>query len=159
MTLPDKATDASHQEFQWEGEDSRESNVETRAPSSTETINTPKPQGAATTSIEMQCTNGTTIVFDSFSYEQDVRRRNLSAVNISKVKDSSKCFHTTLTVQTSGEVAAILSTSTVADYRQVDIRQTAHPPQHTLRPLLLPLRSPCSSILHSAAASSPPLRQ
>ena len=156
MTLPDKAADASHQEFQWDGEDSRESNVETRTSSSTETINTPNPQGTATTSIEMQCTNGTTIVFDSFSDEQDVRRRNLSAVNISKVRDSGKRFHTNFTIQTSGEVAAILSASTVADYRQVDARQTAHPPSSTYTPPTTTTATTMQPSFSSILTAAPP---
>ncbi len=71
---------------------------------------------------------GTTIVFDSFSDEQDVQRRNLAAINISKIGDVARRFETDFTVNASGKVTAVLGANTVAKYRVVDIKGGARIP-------------------------------
>jgi hypothetical protein len=108
MTLPDKAANGVQQEFSW----------------GDECGGTGGQQGA---NIRTNFTQGTTIVFDSFSSEQDVERRNHAAINISKINDTSRRFATDFTVRASGEVTAILNASTVANYRVVDAKRGPKP--------------------------------
>jgi hypothetical protein len=121
MTLPDKATGSvAQQEFQWDGsdnEDAADSSISTPPPGT-------KLQGKTITARFVQ---GTTVVFDSFSNEKDVQRRNHAAINISKINDTSKRFATDFTVRTSGQVTAVLSPSTVANYRVVDPKRGSRP--------------------------------
>jgi hypothetical protein len=84
--------------------------------------------------------SGSTVVFDSFSSEADVRARNPVVNSVSNCNDSARCgivvseanmsltgkknrhFTTDFNVQFSGKVAAVLCPSTVASYRIVGPR-------------------------------------
>ena len=66
--------------------------------------------------------SGNTIVFDSFSSETDVQARNRVVNSVSTCNDASKHFATNFNVRFSGNVAAVLSPSTVSSYRVVDAR-------------------------------------
>jgi len=113
MTLPDKVADGVQQEFQWDDTDGCDSSPNTTPP---------RRQGVEKT-IHAHFIHGTTIVFDSFSDEQEVQRRNLAAINISKINDMHRRFDTDFTVRASGKVAAVLNASTVVDYRVVDAKR------------------------------------
>jgi hypothetical protein len=128
MTLPDKAAEGVQQEFSWDESD-------------------PAIRGREN-SIHAQFIQGTTIVFDSFSSEQDVKRRNEAAINISKISDSSLRFDTDFTVRASGEVTAVLSASTVASYRVVDLKKG----QHQQTPIPPPAIPSFSSIISNGVA-------
>lgn len=80
---------------------------------------------ASSSVVHAHLPSGSTIVFDSFSAEHEVERRNLAAINVSKIKDPSRRFAADFTVRISGRLTAVLSASTVADYRVVDLRPTA----------------------------------
>ena len=69
--------------------------------------------------------HSTTIVFDSFSDEQDVLRRDQQRNNISKINNPQRRFTTDFSVRVSGVVTAILSPNSVADYRVVDTKRAA----------------------------------
>lgn len=71
----------------------------------------------ATTDIHV-CSKGcSTIVFDSFSDEQDVRQRDTAKNRIGKLNAPERRFSTDFSVRVSGEVSAILSATTVSNYR------------------------------------------
>jgi hypothetical protein len=110
MTLPDKLADGMQQEFTWEEEIESDYSSPSTSPHRAEK------------KICVDFVQGTTIVFDSFSDEQDVQRRNLAAINISKIGDAARRFETDFTVNASGKVTAVLGANTVAKYRVVDIK-------------------------------------
>jgi hypothetical protein len=107
MTLPDKMAEGVQQEFRWD-----------------------EDQEAATgeKAIHTHFVQGTTIVFDSFSDELDVKRRNSATINISKINNASKRFPTDFNVKASGDLTAVLCASTVSDYRVVDVKRGHRPP-------------------------------
>jgi hypothetical protein len=116
MTLPDKLADGMQQEFTWEEEIESDYSSPSTSPHRAEK------------KICVDFVQGTTIVFDSFSDEQDVQRRNLAAINISKISDAARRFETDFTVNASGKVTAVLGANTVAKYRVVDIKGGARIP-------------------------------
>ena len=111
MTLPEEKECAIQQEFIWRDDDA-DSNSDSSIPR--------RSRKGSKKSIKANFIHGTTVVFDSFSAEDDVQARNLEAINVSKVKILAKRFSTDFVVEASGSVAAILSASTVAKYRIVD---------------------------------------
>ncbi len=74
---------------------------------------------------QLSVTSGCTVVFDSYSAEHEVHRRNLKRNNVSKLNhmpsrfstDFNVCIHT-------DSVAAILCAETVSDYRVVDKKRS-----------------------------------
>ena len=67
------------------------------------------------------CSKGcSTIVFDSFSDEQDVRLRDTAKNRIGKLNAPERRFPTDFSVRVSGEVTAILSAATVSNYRMTE---------------------------------------
>ena len=82
----------------------------------------------ATGNIHALSTGCSTIVFDSFSSEQDVHRRNTGVNNISKLNNPGQRFAADFNVRVSGEVTAILSASSVASYRVTDEKRKPQPP-------------------------------
>lgn len=72
--------------------------------------------------IQVKCTAGTTVIFDSFSSEADVQRRNLHSNSVSKINDAARHFMVRFNVSVQGRVAAVLGPSTVSSYRVVDRR-------------------------------------
>ncbi len=66
--------------------------------------------------------SGSTIVFDSFSSETEVKARNKVVNSVSKCNDAARHFMTDFNVKFSGKVAAVLSPSMVASYRVVGPR-------------------------------------
>ena len=132
MTLPDKVADGLQQEFKWD--DNTDSN------------SSATPEHRAENMIHTHFIQGTTLVFDSFSDEQDVQRRNLAATNISKINDTLRRFETDFTVRASGKVTAVLSASTVANYRVVDVKKGHR--THTPTPAPMPS---FSSVISGAA--------
>ena len=110
MKLPDAATNDRYQEFRWDD-----------------------ATGLSNIFTEVQ---GNTIVFDSFSDEDEVRRRNGNVINISKIQDASRRFVTDFTVRASGEVTAILNADTVADYRVVDGKRRKRGPKPSFSSVL-----------------------
>jgi len=59
---------------------------------------------------------GTAIVFDSFSPEDEVGRRNTVRNSISRINDPSRHFLMDFNISVQGSVSAVLSPSTVASY-------------------------------------------
>ena len=78
---------------------------------------------AQSSAIDIVSKQSNTIVFDSFSDQRDVHRRDTKANNISKINDRARRFPTDFSIRVSGEVTAILSARSVADYRVVDARK------------------------------------
>jgi hypothetical protein len=73
---------------------------------------------------QLSVTSGGTVIFDSYSAEHEVRRRNLKRNNISKLNHMPSRFSTDFNVRVHTDgVAAILCAETVSDYRVVDTRQ------------------------------------
>ena len=70
--------------------------------------------------MRVRNTSGTTVVFDSFSSEQEVRLRNPITNSISRINDTSRHFLANVSINVVGPVAAILSPSMVASYQTVD---------------------------------------
>ena len=71
--------------------------------------------------MQLAITSGNTVVFDSFTPELEVRRRNLMNNNISKLNETSRHFRTEFGVRVhASRVAAVLCAGTVAEYRVVD---------------------------------------
>jgi hypothetical protein len=101
--------------------------------------------------IRVHSTGSSTIVFDSFSSEADVQRRNLAANNISKLNQPERRFATEFNVCVSGDVTAILSASSVASYRTSDGRCNAQRrPDATPPP---PLAASFSSVIMMGQSS------
>ena len=74
--------------------------------------------------MHVMSTGGTTVVFDSFSSESEVRARNPVFNSVSKINDEDRRFLVKFNVCVSGSVSAVLSPSTVSSYRVVDDRRT-----------------------------------
>ena len=71
--------------------------------------------------MHLSITTGNTVVFDSFSAEPEVRRRNIMNNNISKLNETSTHFRTEFSVGVQAKsVSAVLCASTVSAYRVVD---------------------------------------
>jgi hypothetical protein len=69
----------------------------------------------------LSVTEGNTIIFDSFTPEEEVRRRNINNNNISKLNNMQKRFQTGFCVGIqASSVTAVLCASTVSHYRVVD---------------------------------------
>ena len=68
---------------------------------------------------------GNTIVFDSFSSEDEVKRRNTRINTVSRLNDSTCQFQTDFNICFSSVTAAVLSPSMVPSYRIVDRRGLA----------------------------------
>jgi hypothetical protein len=70
---------------------------------------------------QLSVTNGGTVIFDSYSPEHEVRRRNLKNNNVSKLNHMPNRFPTDFNVRVRADsVAAILCAETVSDYKVVD---------------------------------------
>ena len=70
---------------------------------------------------QLSVTNGGTVIFDSYSPEHEVRRRNLKTNNVSKLNHMPNRFPTDFNVRVRADsVAAILCAETVSDYKVVD---------------------------------------
>ena len=78
----------------------------------------------AATDLHAHFSNSNTIIFDSFSSEVEVRKRNLVVNNISKINDPRRRFASEFNVRVAGKVTTILSASAVAEYRVVDDRRS-----------------------------------
>ena len=78
----------------------------------------------AATDLHAHLSNSNTIIFDSFSSEVEVRKRNLVVNNISKINDPRRRFASEFNVRVTGKVTTILSASAVAEYRVVDDRRS-----------------------------------
>jgi hypothetical protein len=72
--------------------------------------------------IRVDCAAGTTVIFDSFSSEQEVQCRNMYLNSVSKINDPVRHFPVNFNVEVKGTVAAVLGPSTVSSYRVVDRR-------------------------------------
>ena len=71
--------------------------------------------------MQLAVKTGNTVVFDSFTPEPEVRRRNIMNNNISKINETSRHFRTEFSVRVHvSSVSAILCAGTVAEYRVVD---------------------------------------
>ena len=71
--------------------------------------------------MQLAVKTGNTVVFDSFTPEPEVRRRNIMNNNISKLNETSRHFRTEFSVRVhASSVSAILCAGTVAEYRVVD---------------------------------------
>jgi hypothetical protein len=77
--------------------------------------------------LRLRNMGGTTVIFDSFSSAEDVRRRNPLSNSISRLNDPSRHFLAGFSVSVTGPVAAILSTDTVEEYQRVEKRPRAPP--------------------------------
>ena len=88
--------------------------------------------GSTNCGIDARFSDSNTIIFDSFSSEEDVRQRNLAVNNISKINDPGRRFAADFSVRVTGKVTTILSASTVSDYRVVDERRSVQNPMHAL---------------------------
>ena len=76
--------------------------------------------------MNISVTSGNTIVFDSFSPEADVRKRNVRNNNVSKLNNIPLRFSTEFYVGVkAASVTAILCSSTVQDYKVVDKKTSA----------------------------------
>ncbi len=113
--LPEDGEKNIEQEFKWGDDDEEDCNTDSSIPI--------RGKKGAFKSIKANFIHGTTVVFDSFSSEEDVEKRNHEAVNVSKVRNPANRFYTDFVVKASGSVAAILNASTVAKYRIVDIKR------------------------------------
>jgi hypothetical protein len=80
-----------------------------------------------TGNTQVRNTCGTTVIFDSLSSEEEVRRRNPVINSVSKLNDTARHFLTNMNVSVTSPVAAVLSPSTVSMYRTVD-RKAKEPP-------------------------------
>jgi hypothetical protein len=70
-------------------------------------------------------TNGNTVIFDSYTPEHEVRRRNINRNNISKLNHMQSRFSTKFDVHIQAEsVTAVLCAETVSDYKVVDKRSS-----------------------------------
>jgi hypothetical protein len=71
--------------------------------------------------MQLAVKTGNTVVFDSFTPEPEVRRRNIMNNNISKINETSRHFRTEFSVRVHvSSVSAILCAGTVKEYRVVD---------------------------------------
>ena len=71
--------------------------------------------------MHLSITTGNTVVFDSFTAEPEVRRRNIMNNNISKLNETGRHFRAEFSVGIQAKrVSAILCASTVSEYRVVD---------------------------------------
>jgi hypothetical protein len=86
-----------------------------------------------TGNIKLQNTKETTVIFDSFSSDEEVRRRNPVANSVSRLNDSSCHFPASLTLSVSSPVVAVLSPDMVSAYRTVD-RKRPRPPAFMAAP-------------------------
>jgi hypothetical protein len=69
----------------------------------------------------LSVTAGNTVIFDSFTPEEEVRRRNVANNNVSKLNQMSNRFHAEFCVGVrASSVTAILCANTVGNYRVVD---------------------------------------
>jgi hypothetical protein len=76
--------------------------------------------------MNISVTSGNTIVFDSFSPEAEVRKRNVRNNNVSKLNNIPLRFSTEFYVGVkAASVTAILCSSTVQDYKVVDKKTSA----------------------------------
>ena len=82
--------------------------------------------------IRMLGMGGTTLIFDSFSPESDVERRNVMLNTISRVNDARRHFQTEISLNISTKVVAVLNASTVHRYRQVERRHGVDGDSNTL---------------------------
>lgn len=70
-------------------------------------------------------TNGNTVIFDSYTPEHEVRRRNINRNNISKLNHMQSRFPAKFNVHIQAEsVTAVLCAETVSDYKVVDKRSS-----------------------------------
>ena len=77
--------------------------------------------------------NGTTVIFDSFSSEEEVRNRNEKNNSISGLSDPRNHFDVEVDLRISTKTAAVLSPSTVSSYRVVDRTTDAEVPGRRIR--------------------------
>jgi hypothetical protein len=69
----------------------------------------------------LSITTGNTVMFDSFTAEPEVRRRNIMNNNVSKLNETGRHFRTEFGIRVQAKsVSAILCASTVSEYRVVD---------------------------------------
>jgi hypothetical protein len=84
--------------------------------------------------IQLRNTCGTTVIFDSFSSEEEVRQRNVVKNSVSKLNDTSRHFLANLNISIASPVAAVLSPASVQSYRTVDRKP---PPIETKQPIII----------------------
>ena len=85
--------------------------------------------------IKVSITHGNTVIFDSFSPEHEVRRRNINRNNISKLNHMPSRFPVNFSVHVRADsVAAVLCAETVSDYKVVDKRSCQAIPASDKRP-------------------------
>ena len=77
--------------------------------------------------LRLRNVSGTTVIFDSFSSAEDVRRRNPLTNSISRLNDPTRHFLTGFSVSVTGPVAAILTPDMVEAYQKVEKRPRAPP--------------------------------
>ena len=71
--------------------------------------------------MSLSVTHGNTVIFDSYTPEHEVRKRNLRNNNVSKLNQMPNRFSAKFGVEVrSASVTAVLCANTVADYRVVD---------------------------------------
>lgn len=91
----------------------------------------------STGDLRLRNATGTTVIFDSFSPAEEVRRRNPVTNSISRLNDPSRHFLTGFNVSVTGPVAAILSTDTVEGYQKVERKAPQPPPVTAKRPMII----------------------
>ena len=111
----------------------------------------------AATDLHAHFSNSNTIIFDSFSSEVEVRKRNLVVNNISKINDPRRRFASEFNVRVAGKVTTILSASAVAEYRVVDDRRSGA--QNMAKPIATfsSVISAASPVMARVVATTEPL--
>ena len=135
MAIPDKLSEQSTHSFQW--------------------TNNPLSLSADIHAHTIGCN---TIVFDSFSSEEEVKQRNVVGNNVRKINDSNRRFSTDFRIRFSGRVSAVLSPSSIGSYRVVDAkRKSHHSPPASSQPSfssIISSTSPVSNKLTSTATTT-----
>ena len=78
-------------------------------------------------SVHLSNVDGTTVVFDSFSSEEERRQWSPLIKSVSKLKDPSRHFFADWNIRVSSRLSAILGPETIAAYRTVDRKPTEAP--------------------------------
>ena len=137
MAIPDRLSEQTSHEFQW----------------------TDNPLSSST-EIHAHTPGCNTIVFDSFSSEEDVKRRNAMNNNVSKINDSNRRFSTDFNIRFSGRVSAVLCPGSTGDYRVVDAKRRIQPSSSSPPSFssIISSTSP-SNNNPTSATTTPPARQ
>ena len=98
---------------------------------------------------------GTTVIFDSFSTEEEVGRRNLAANTISQLNSPERHFPVSFDVSIQAKAAAVLSAYTVSSYCVVDRRSSKQIEGKRERKLSRPpaAKMTCEQVLVSSTVS------